>query len=492
MKSLRARVLLLIVGFAFVMAALLAIIMHASVRQYYNDWLYEKSSSFAERVLAAHPDLWQDYQRDPAGFGARLRQYILYSPNTGLYLLDPDGRVLASAGEGKLFWSNYRVDLTPIREVAQGESPVPIVAADPDSQGKSCLVAARPVMENGQIRGWLYVVARQADFGTAMPELLKSYAIRTAAKVGLMTIAIGGLLTIAMITLLTRPLTSLTRATEQVRNSGFCDELCDSFFTDSERDDEIGRLSRTFREAFDRLKHETELVRTVDSKRREMVASVSHDLRTPLTALIGQLETIRLKREQLTPSDRQQLLERAILNAHHMKRLTDALAELAKLDNPDFRAQPEPIAIGELADDVVQRYVASAQSSGVKLEIDYPDGLPLTKVDAALIERALANLLDNALRVTPAGGRVLVRALRDGDGIRLEVADSGPGVLPEDQPRVFERFYQSSRHREQRGSSGLGLAIVKRVAELHGGQAGLRSEPGRGSTFFIELPLAAA
>src|SRR5690606_34200367 len=109
-----------------------------------------------------------------------------------------------------------------------------------------------------------------------------------------------------------------------------------------------------------------------------------------------------------------------------------------------------------------------------------------------LIERALANLLDNALRVTPPGGRVLVRALRGGGGIRLEVADSGPGVLPEDQPRVFERFYQSSRHREQRGSSGLGLAIVKRVAELHGGQAGLRSEPGHGSTFFIELPLAAA
>ena len=117
--------------------------------------------------------------------------------------------------------------------------------------------------------------------------------------------------------------------------------------------------------------------------------------------------------------------------------------------------------------------------------------MPLTRADAALIERALSNLLDNALRVTPGGGRVTVRALRDAGGIRLEVADTGPGVAAEDQPRVFERFYQTSRHRETRGSSGLGLAIVKRVAELHGGSVGLRSEPGRGSTFFIELPLAA-
>ncbi|MFP5407126.1 MAG: sensor histidine kinase, partial [Gammaproteobacteria bacterium] len=257
-----------------------------------------------------------------------------------------------------------------------------------------------------------------------------------------------------------------------------------------DRDDEIGRLSRTFGEAFDRLKLETERVHTTDEKRREMVASVSHDLRTPLTALMGQLETIRLKGESLPEQARGQLLERAIHNAQHLRRLTEALAELARFDSPDFRAQPEPIAIGELADDVVQRFAISAQEAGVTLDIDYPDGLPLTEVDAALIERALANLLDNALRVTPTGGQVLVRVHREGPAIRLEVIDSGPGVSPEDQRRVFERFFQSSSARDQRGSSGLGLAIVSRVAELHGGHAGLKTEPGRGSTFFIDLPLS--
>jgi signal transduction histidine kinase len=491
MKSLRARVLMLVVAFGLMMAALLAIIMHASVRQYYADWMYAKNAAFAQRVVEAHPDLWQEYARHPDSFGATLRQYTLYSPNTGLYLLDLEGRVLATAGERRPFWSRYRVDLAPIAETMAADPVLPIVADDPDDQARRSLVAARQVVHDGQPRGWLYVVARQTDIDTAMPALLQSYAIRAAATAGLMTIAIGVLLTIAMISLLTRPLTALTRATEQIRNAGFSGELRPDFFPDADRDDEIGRLSRTFREAFDRLRLETERVRTVDAHRREMVASVSHDLRTPLTALIGQIETIRLKGDALPPQAQAHLHERALQNARHLERLTDALADLARLDSPEFRAQPEPIAIGELADDVVQRFAAAAQQAGVSLEVEYPDGLPLTRADAALIERALANLLDNALRVTPAGGHVRVRAQRAGEAMRLEVADSGPGVASEDQPRVFEHFYQTSRHREHRGSSGLGLAIVKRVAELHGGIAGLHSEPGQGSIFFIELPLAA-
>ena len=230
------------------------------------------------------------------------------------------------------------------------------------------------------------------------------------------------------------------------------------------------------------------LVQQTDTRRREMVASVSHDLRTPLTALIGQLETIRMKADTLGREQQLQLIERASQNAQHLKRLTDALAELARLDSPDFRTHPEPIAIGELVDDVVQRFSARAADAGLDLSLDYPDGLPLTRLDAALIERALSNLLDNALRVTPQGGKVLVKVISDAAGVRVEVTDTGPGVAIEDQPRVFERFYQANRHRDLRGSSGLGLAIVKRVAELHGGQAGLRSQPGKGSTFFIEFP----
>ncbi len=488
MRTLRFKVLALVAGFGFVMAVLLAAIMFSSVRGYYMDLVYEKSSSFLERVLEKHPNLWQEYEQNRFGFGAHLREYILYSPKTGLYLLDNNGEVLASAGENRISWSTSRVDLTPLKNGLATDPSAPIIADDPDHYGKKCLVAARPVMSGTEQVGWLYAVSRTSDITNIAPDLIKSYAVRTAVTVSLTTIAVGVLLTLAMITLLTRPLIGLTRVVERVKDSGFPQDLCDSMIPNCGRDDEIGRLSRTFRDTFERLRLEMERVQQTDSRRREMVASVSHDLRTPLTALIGQLETIRLKSDVLSREEQEILFTRANHNAQHLRRLTDALAELARLDSPDFETHPEPIAIGELVDDIVQRYSSRAADAGLTLELDYPDGLPLTSVDAALIERALANLLDNAMRVTPAGGKVLVGVVRDENGIRVEVTDTGPGVAIEDQSRVFDRFYQASRHREQRGSSGLGLAIVKRVAELHGGNAGLRSEPGRGSTFFIALP----
>ena len=490
MKSLRFRVLALVAGFGLVIALALAAIMFASVRGYYTDSLYDKSSRFIERVLEMHPDLWEAYERNPSGFGARLREYVLYSPNTGLYLLDNDGRILASAGENRIGQSNYRVDLAPVHAGMRTDPDAPIMAADPDADGKACLVAARPVMSQGVQAGWLYVVSRAADFSSHEPQLVRSYAIRTAITASLTTLAIGVVLTIAMLAMLTRPLIALTRAVEQARDSGFPSDMC-TVVPNCGRDDEVGRLSRTFRDTFERLRQEMERVTLTDARRREMVASVSHDLRTPLTALIGQLETIRMKGDTLSAEQQQALFERAANNAQHLKKLTDALAELASLDSPDFQTHPEPIAIGELVDDVVQRFSSRATDAGLELALDYPDGLPLTSVDAALLERALSNLIDNALRVTPKGGKVDVRVVADSGGVRVEVSDTGPGVAPEDQARVFDRFYQTTSHREHRGGTGLGLAIVRRVAELHGGQAGLRSEPGHGATFFIAIPQVA-
>lgn len=484
MKSLRFRVLALVAGFSFVTALLLAAIMFSSVRGYYADMTHEKNNSFVERVLEMHPDLWRAYRANPQGFGARLSEFILYSPNTGLYLLDDDGRVLASAGDD----GPRHIDLQAVKESLAANPEAPIFADDPGRVGRRSLVSARPVLYEGRQVGWLYVTSRTTELTGQTPELLRSYALRTAVTVSLMTLTIGVLLTIAMIAVLTRPLLELTRAVERVREADFAAEMAGSIMPGWDRDDEIGRLSRSFRDTFERLRLETQRVKQTDERRREMVASVSHDLRTPLTALIGQLETIRMKGESLAREEQAALFGRAMQNAQHLQRLTDALAELARLDSPEFRAHPEPIAIGELADDVVQRFAARAADSGISLSLDYPDGLPLARVDAGLIERALANLLDNALRVTPTGGSIRVRVEPIAHGVRLEVSDTGPGVAPEDQPKVFERFYQTTLHRDLRGSAGLGLAIVRRVAELHGGRAGLDSLPGRGSTFFVELP----
>ena len=488
MTSIRARVLMLVAGAGLLTALVLAAVMHVSVRSYYTDVVYTQSKAFIDRVVEMYPDLWETYERSPEAFSDQLSAFTVFSPKTGMYLLDRDGRVLATSGERQTFWSQWSVNLTPIREQLSFDDSVPITGQDPDHQDRPAIVSARPLIHEGREVAWLYVVARAAASGTQAPELLKSYAIQTAVKVALLTLAIGVALTVAMIALLTGPLTALTRAAERVRSGGFSAPLCEAEFPFRERNDEIGQLSRTFRETLERLKFEMDRVTQTDAQRREMVANVSHDLRTPLTALIGQLETLRMKRGDLDAESRERFVDAALNNAQHLRRLTDALNELAKLDNPELTIESEPIALGELADDLAQRYELRAEELGIRLKVSYPDRLPLAQVDAGLIERALGNLLDNALRVTPQGGTVELRIVQQQDGLRVEVVDSGPGVAEADRDKVFLRFYQGSKHREQRGSSGLGLAIVKRVAELHGGRVGLESSNAGGATFWMLLP----
>ena len=507
MSSLRARILLLVAGAGLATALILSLVMVNAIRNLYSDLIYRQANDFAERVLEMHPNLLADYGHDKEGLSTMMRSYVLLAPNTGLFLLSADGEVLATAGEGKIHWSSYRVDMPMVRAALATDPGRPIFGDDPDMPGSRCVVAAMPLAAGDGSGGWLYVVARSADLLSQTPELVKSYALRTGAKVGILTLALSAALTVAVIALLTRPLTRLTRQVERIQRADFATSLDENAFPVPERDDEVGRLANSFRDAFARLKDESNRVVSTDNRRREMVASVSHDLRTPLTALTGQLETILLKRDTMAATEQTRFIESAFANAQQLKRLTDALAELARLDSPDMQIECEPIALHELCDDLAHRFRIRAEERRISLQVVYPDGLPLAMVDAGLIERALGNLIDNALRVTPDGGRIVVGIVHTTqdvtDWFRLQVSDSGPGVADAEKSRVFERFFQGSGHRGLRGSAGLGLAIVRRVAELHGGKAGitnpspdgLRSAeevvPG-GASFFIDIPMGGA
>lgn len=491
-RSVNSRVVLLISSVLLLLVVIYALIAFMSHRAYAIELGYTRAQAFAERILDSHPWLWERYEGAPSAFSDQLRQFILLEPQTGLYLLDDEGKVLASAGEGRLFWSNYRVDLSVVREWKERDPRNAIIGDDPDVQGEQCVVAARPIEVGGVTKGWLYVVARAAGDTGAPGSTVWRYSTHAVVKIAIVTLAVGLLLSLAVLTMFTRPLSKLTVVTDRIRCGGFAEKPCDTTFPHAERPDEIGALSRTFRATFDRLAEETERVKKTDAVRREMVANVSHDLRTPLTALIGQLDTISMKGANLSAVDRDRFFDGARKNAEHLRRLTDALAELSKLDAPEVAAQLEPAAVGDLLDDIAQRYRARAEEAGVAFTVSYADRLPLSDIDVDLLERAIGNLVDNALRATPAGGRIDLRAHSRDGRIELEVADTGPGVPEKDQSRVFDRFFQVDEHRHLRGSSGLGLAIVKRVVELHRGQVGVRNSPHGGAVFWMTLPARGA
>lgn len=226
----------------------------------------------------------------------------------------------------------------------------------------------------------------------------------------------------------------------------------------------------------------------LDTMKTEFVSTVSHDLRSPLTLMRGyatMLEMVGTLNEQ-----QQGYVKKIVFGVENMARLVNNLLDLGRVE-AGVGLQLETIPLYDILERVTGPLQLHATQKNIELTVDTPKNtMPLIEADPALFQQAMYNLIENAIKYTPQGGRVDVRLKIVGDGMLFEVQDSGIGIAPLDQPRLFEKFYRGSQReaREQKGS-GLGLAIVKSIAERHGGKVWLESELGKGSTFFLQVPL---
>jgi len=226
-----------------------------------------------------------------------------------------------------------------------------------------------------------------------------------------------------------------------------------------------------------------------EQARRELIADISHDLRTPLVAMRGYLELLVSRGDSLTAEDRQRYAEIALRQSDQLTSLIDELFELAKLDWKGVVLDREGFAIAELASDVIQKFALAAAKRDVRLAVVADPGLPLVDGDLRLTERALENLIGNALRHTPDAGVVEVRLCVTPDGVRAQVTDTGRGIPADELPFVFDRHYRGAESRRSgAGGAGLGLAIARRIVELHGGVLRAESEPAQGTRFVFDLP----
>src|SRR6185437_9130677 len=232
-------------------------------------------------------------------------------------------------------------------------------------------------------------------------------------------------------------------------------------------------------------------------KMNEFAANVSHELRTPLQAMQGETELALLARAPLGECRR--VLESNLEEIDRLNRMIRNLLVLAQADAGEMRPKLEAMDLNELVRDLVEQMRVVAQARGVELRAATSAPVPL-RADSLRLRQMVLNLIDNAVKYTPAGGRIEVRVERapgtSGPEARLLVRDSGMGIAAEDLPRIFDRFYRAdkSRTRSEAGveGCGLGLPIVKWVAETHGGSAEVSSSPGQGSSFTVHLPLAGA
>jgi two-component system phosphate regulon sensor histidine kinase PhoR len=232
--------------------------------------------------------------------------------------------------------------------------------------------------------------------------------------------------------------------------------------------------------------HDLTDVKRVEQVRRDFVANVSHELRTPLAAIKSVIETLEGGAAE-DPKTARDFLRRADGEVDRLVQMVEELLELSRIESGELSMTREPVNVGAAVQTAAERLRPMAEKGHVTLSSDVAQDLPGVSGDRVSLERAIVNLINNAIKFTPEGGAVRVVARPDAGGVTIEVIDNGAGIEPQDLPRVFERFYKADRARRA-GGTGLGLAVVKHTVEAHGGRVEAESRLGEGSTFRIWLP----
>ena len=258
--------------------------------------------------------------------------------------------------------------------------------------------------------------------------------------------------------------------------------------------DEVARLAQDVNTLADRLRAAEEQRAALDRERRELTTAVSHDLRTPLASLRAMVEALD-DRVVDDPEEVERYHGTMRREIERLSQMIDDLFEVAQMDSGAVRLNRQPVSVQEIAAEAIDAMQARAHQDDITLRLTVTGSPPQVHLDGTRIERAIANLLRNAMEHTPAGGRVEVSVMAKNGSIDLRVSDTGEGIAAEDLPYIWDRFYRAEKSRRRSGGTndgaGLGLTIVRGIVEAHGGAVHGASSHGHGATFTVRLPIEA-
>jgi two-component system, OmpR family, sensor histidine kinase BaeS len=328
---------------------------------------------------------------------------------------------------------------------------------------------------NGEVVGWVLMDPKDEGGAWIDPQSPEGQFLDNVwratgwSAIGVIVLALGvGLLLARTIA---RPIRDLTAATQAIAQGELGRQV------EVRTRDEVGELARSFNQMSSDLAQATAL-------RRRMTADIAHDLRTPLSALLGYTEALNEGKFEGSPEIYSVLHQ----ESQHLQRLVDDLHTLSLADAGELPLHRQPTAPEALLERVARAHAAQANARKITLSVQTePKPLSTVEVDPERMVQVLGNLIRNAFRHTPPGGKVTLSAEQQQNQIYLRVRDTGSGIAPEDLPHIWERLYRADKARSEEGS-GLGLAITRSIIEAHGGAIVVQSQPGQGATFTMTLP----
>ncbi|MDA3956280.1 cell wall metabolism sensor histidine kinase WalK [Oceanispirochaeta sp.] len=412
-----------------------------------------------------------------------IHYMMVLNPMVEIYLLDEEGRILAYFTHPEEPLIRQSIDLTPLKSFIESDGRQAVLGADPRTESRDKPFSAAALLM-GEDPGFVYVILRGQSYDRSLKMLQSSYYLQS----GLSTFFFAFLATLlagfSLFFILTRRLRNLSSGVRAFERGQY------DYRTDIRGKDELGALGRAFNEMAASIENGVERLHMAEQQRTDLIANISHDLRSPLTSIRGHLETILLKDEKLTVPERRNFLEIILKNVSSFQKLVEELFDLAKLESRQVLPEKEPFQFAELVQDVILKLQPQAEKSNIAIHMKHSDEIPVLEGDIGMLERVLTNLLENALSHTPDGGEIQISILNENDQLIILLTDTGPGISAEDLPHIFERFYRADKSRDRRSpGTGLGLAIVKEIVNLHGGIIQAESPQGSGAFFRIILPL---
>lgn len=467
-------VLLLLIGAAYTYLTLF------SSEMYFAETSQRINASLAQHIVEdIRP--FVDGKPNLDGMNKLFHDVMVVNPSVEVYLLDAGGNILTyDAPKEKIKLT--AVSLQPINDFLASEGKKLVLGDNPRDFHTPKVFSAAPVIMNDRTYGYVYVILRGEDYDSIADRIRESHILTLGLRGVLLSLVAAGAIGLVALGFVARKLRRLTATALAFRDGDYSRRVRIT------SNDELDELGRAFNAMADTLSQHVENLERTDSLRRELIANVSHDLRTPLASIQGYLETVLMKESNLSADDRREYLEVIFSNTERLGKLIQELFELSKLEAKETRPHAEPFSLAELANDLAQKFLPLATKKEVKILTRFPDTLPLVGADIALIDRVLQNLLDNAIAHTNAGGEVRLSLERHGNKIRVSLEDTGVGIPESDLPYVFDRFYQA-RTKGKTGGAGLGLAIVKKILEAHGEPVTVESRVNVGTRFSFELPL---
>jgi signal transduction histidine kinase len=408
---------------------------------------------------------------------------MVINPSIEVYLLDIEGKILTYFAPNKIIKLDY-VPLEPIKEFIEVGASSFVMGIDPKNETAMKGFSASEVFEDSTLRGYIYVILGGEEYENATQFVFGSYMLRLGVRSMAITLIAAALISLIALAFITRNLGKIILVIRSFKDGDLNARI------KLKGGGELGEFANSFNEMADTIVSNIEEMKTMDNLRRELVANVSHDLRTPLATIQGYIETILMKADTLSEAERKKYTETIFSSTERLKNLVEELFELSKLEARETVPNPEPFSIAELVQDVQQKNLIITEPKKIDLSLEFPFNLPLVYADIGMMEKVLQNLLDNAIKFTPDGGNITISLFPQKEEILLSVKDTGAGINSKVLPHIFDRYQKAERtNLKDNEGLGLGLAIVKKILEVHNISISVESSEGNGTAFSFKVPI---